>query len=485
MNLNKLLTLSADLICTVNTHHQFVEVSEASYHILGYFPSEMCGKTYMEFIFPPDLPAAEQAIITMMTVSPDTQIQIRYLHKDGRVIPLLWCAQWDEEDQLMYCIGRYGLITEQTELMRKSLEESNIRYQYVTKATSDAIWDWNITNDTLYWGEGFEKIFGYDPDELSKDIHSWTQYIHPDDFQYILQSIDTICSNNKETNWKEEYRYRKADGTYANVVDRGFVIRDKEGVAVRMVGAMHDISERKKALYEMNRVTADLFKRNRDLQEFGYIVSHNLRSPVANIKSIAALIEMETETSVRLEPYLKNLISSVTRLDEVIIDLSKILSSIDRSVQIQIEPLDLREIVSNIKTDLSEKISKNHAQVTITGGPFIIESNKAYIYSIFFNLIANSIQYQFESSPVINIEIIPSDQVISIIYIDNSSGIDLSRHGVNIFRPYKVFHPTIKGKGLGLFFVKSYIDALNGSIDIKSEPGRGVSYSISLPKPNH
>lgn len=480
MDLNKLLKLSVDLICTVDRDGRFVEVSAASYTILGYHHAEMCGMNYRDFIFLEDLVLAEQSVTTIMTDRPDTQIQIRYKHKDGRLVPLLWCVQWDEEDELMYCIARSGHVTEQTELMRTSLEESNRRYQYVTQATSDAIWDWNLTEGTLYWGEGLEVIFGHNRKNLDGSIHSWTHHIHPDDLEFTVRSIVDVCVSTK-TNWKEEYRFRKADGSYADVVDRGFVIRDETGVAVRMVGAMHDISERKKTLHEMHQVTSDLFKQNRELQEFGYIVSHNLRSPVANIKGIAMLMNMEAETSPQLSAYLTNLFTSISKLDEVIVDLSKILSSKNRTVELKHETLDLREIIHNIESDLAEDMLQNNAQVTIEGGPFIINSYKAYLNSIFLNIISNSIRYKLEIPPLIVIEVEQTAKEVIITYSDNSSGIDLTRYKDDIFRPYKAFHSTIKGKGLGLFLVKSYIDALGGSIDVKSEPDFGVVYIIHLP----
>lgn len=481
MDINKLLKLSADLICTVDSQNRFVEVSDAAYPLLGYRPSEMQGRSYKDFVVPDDLSEAEEAVLSIMTKRPVIAIQIRYRHKDGRIIPLFWTVQWDEDDQLMYGIARSGDITAQTEMMRESLEESNLRYQYVTQATSDAIWDWNILEGSLYWGEGFETIFGHDLRGQLGGIHSWTQFIHPDDFNYVMQSLEAIRAS-KDNNWKQEYRYQKADGVYADVVDRGFVIRNKNGDPVRMVGAMHDISERKKALFEMGRVTADLFKRNRELHEFGYIVSHNLRAPVANIKSLATLIEMEFEIPELLKPYIANLMRSVYRMDEVIIDLSKILSSKNRSDELKAEALDLRDIVSQIRVDMEDKIAHSHAQITMTGGPFQLNSHQAYLYSILFNLIANSIKYQFEYPPIIKIHIQQTAEEFVISYIDNSYGIDLLRHGDDIFKPYKGFHPTIKGKGLGLFLVKSYIEALDGSIIIESSANQGISYRICLPK---
>jgi PAS domain S-box-containing protein len=481
MDLNKLLKLSADLICTVDINGRFLAVSDASFLILGYTPEEMTGKYYHNFVYPPDLLLANQSVNTVLTQRRDTQIQIRYVHKYGHVVPLLWCVQWDEETQLMYGIARSGHITEQTELMRLSLEESNKRYEFVTQATSDAIWDWDIAMGTLYLGEGFEKIFGHNIEELPAGLICWQQFIHPDDAKYILTSLANICASS-DTNWKEEYRYQKADGTFADVVDRGFVIRDKDNIAIRMVGAMHDISERKRGLQEMKQVTADLFKRNRELHEFGYIVSHNLRSPVANIKGVVTLLQLETDVQEHIKPYLTNLINSVSRLDEVIIDLSKILSSKNTSADLILEPMDLQEIIHTVKTDLAGTSLKDSVQIAITGGPFSIISHKAYIYSIFHNLIANSIKFKGPKRPFVSIAVVQSEQVVNITYADNSSGIDLLKHGSEIFRPYKQFHSTIKGKGLGLFLVKSYVEALHGSVTVISEMDRGVSYTVTLPK---
>jgi PAS domain S-box-containing protein len=480
MDVKKLLQLSTDLICTVNHHDCFVEVSNAAYSLLGYLPKEMEGRNYREFIYPGDLPLAEQEV-DVIKYDQNTQVQIRYIHKNGSLVPMFWSVNWDPEGQLMYCIARCGDITQQTEAMRISLEESNQRYQYVTQATSDAIWDWDIVNHTLYWGEGFETIFGYNPTNLPPGVDSWTKHIHPDDLDYILKSLDTICKSNK-TNWKEEYRYQKSDGTYADVVDRGFVIRDKAGIAIRMVGAMHDISERKKTLHEMNQVTADLFKRNRELHEFGYFVSHHLRSPVANIKGIAMLLETESDTPDTLKLYLDKLHSSVARLDETIIDLGKILNSKNSNADLNLEPLNLAEIIEAVKTDLEEMIVQSQTKIQLSGGNYLIGSNKVYIHSIFYNLIANSIKFKQDYPVRINIDLTYENQKIVITYEDNGSGIDLLRYGADIFKPFRKFHSTINGKGLGLFLVRRYIEALDGNIEIKSEPNQGVYYTITLPQ---
>lgn len=480
INPEKILKFSADLICTIDEQGRFVDVSDASVWILGYTPSELSGRLYTEFLDPADQEKAAEALTEVISGVP-LHIQNRYVHKNGSIVPLRWSAQWDDQDRLLYAIARSGQITDREEAMRNSLEESNQRYIYVSRATSDAIWDWDIVKGTLYWGENFETIFGYKRADISPGIDSWTAHINPDDAKRISASIDAVLEGN-ETNWKEEYRYRRADGTFADVVDRGFVIRNAAGAAVRMVGAMHDISERKQGLKEMKRITDDLYKHNRELHEFSYIVSHNLRSPVANIMGIATLLELEKDDPETVAYCTANLKTSISRLDEVIQDLSKILNATDSSAELGTEPVDLAETVRNIETDLADKILTNHARIEVTPGIFIIDSHKAYIYSIFYNLISNSIKYRSEKDPVISVDITCKDKAARIVFKDNGSGIDLERHGGELFKPYKRFHTHVEGKGLGMFLVKSHVDALGGQINVTSKPGAGATFTIRLPK---
>ena len=127
---------------------------------------------------------------------------------------------------------------------KELIEKSNERFEYVTKATFDAIWDWDLTVNKIYWGEGFEKIFGYNLTELKDDSYAWTKNIHPDDLEKITKSYyDTVKSN--ATNWIEEYRYKKSNGQYAYIINKGIIIRDTAGRATRIIGAMQDITKRK------------------------------------------------------------------------------------------------------------------------------------------------------------------------------------------------------------------------------------------------
>lgn len=133
------------------------------------------------------------------------------------------------------------------------LQAANERFEKVTEATNDAIWDWNIAENTLYWGGGFKNLFGYDVEKVTPTLDSWTSHIHPDDVERISQSLEQAVWNSENDHWEDEYRFRKKDGTYAFVVDRGVVIKDANRKPIRMVGAMTDITEIKSANLELIR----------------------------------------------------------------------------------------------------------------------------------------------------------------------------------------------------------------------------------------
>ncbi len=127
----------------------------------------------------------------------------------------------------------------------KNLQDSHERYEYVTQATFDAIWDLNLVNDELYWGEGFSRLFGYETQNNKGDIVVWYEHIHAEDRPRILNSINTLIKG-KGSNWTEEYRFLKANGEIAFVRNKGVVVRDAKGKGIRMIGAMQDISLQKK-----------------------------------------------------------------------------------------------------------------------------------------------------------------------------------------------------------------------------------------------
>lgn len=138
---------------------------------------------------------------------------------------------------------------EASQALRESEQEAQEmlkRFQMVARATNDAVWDWDLESKSIWWYNGFQVLFGYRQDELESGIESWISRLHPEDRERTSAGIYAVI-NGDGAIWSDEYRFRRKDGSYADVFDRGYLIRDSQGRATRMIGAMQDISDRKRA----------------------------------------------------------------------------------------------------------------------------------------------------------------------------------------------------------------------------------------------
>ena len=150
-----------------------------------------------------------------------------------------------------------GALLDQTAQKRaeRTLRESEERFRNVSRATADAVWDWNLGNDAMWWSEGMQVLFGHPLDTLEPDSLSWTRRIHRDDLKRVLDSIHGVIDGGGE-HWNAEYRFRRHSGDFATVSDSGFVIRDACGRAVRMVGGMTDLTEQRQAQARLQQQAA-------------------------------------------------------------------------------------------------------------------------------------------------------------------------------------------------------------------------------------
>jgi diguanylate cyclase (GGDEF)-like protein/PAS domain S-box-containing protein len=176
---------------------------------------------------------------------------------------------------------------------RKRAEEalylSQERFELITRATSDAIWDWNLSNDELWWNEGFQKLFGYSGDEIGTDLSSWSDRVHPEDADRVGHDINRHIESGKH-NWTDEYRFRRSDGSYACVIDRGYVVYDHEHKPVRMLGSMMDVTVRKSLEEQLtHQALHDPLTKIANRVLFRDRVEHALSKLIRNHVSIAVL----------------------------------------------------------------------------------------------------------------------------------------------------------------------------------------------------
>lgn len=176
-----------------------------------------------------------------------------YIRKDGSRFPVLLSvtALRDLDGNITGFLSIGRDITER-KLSENALRQSEERFQVIVKATNDAIWDWDLVNDTVWWSEGVKTVFGYDADEI--EVHStwWYKHIHPEEQDKVVRGIHAAIAS-RQSSWSDEYRFRRADESYAYVFDIGYIIYDYTGKPVRMMGGMTDITERKQAEERLQR----------------------------------------------------------------------------------------------------------------------------------------------------------------------------------------------------------------------------------------
>ena len=155
------------------------------------------------------------------------------------------CDTYTERDvDLLSSVADQIAIAIERKKNEEALKLSQERFQLVTQATNDAIWDWDLYSDGIWWNDGVQKVFGYTPEEMGPEIDGWRERIHPDDAERVIRDIQQHIDTGK-ANWTDEYRFRRKDGSYGYVIDRGYVVYDNDEMPIRMIGSVMDVTERK------------------------------------------------------------------------------------------------------------------------------------------------------------------------------------------------------------------------------------------------
>ena len=503
---------------------------------------------------------------------------------------------------------RNSRILEKIKSNNNEIKESNEKYDIVSKATSDTIWDWKIQEDTITWNKGIETIFGYTQEEVGNNSAWWFDKIHPEDSIKMSVKLYSFIEQKSEK-WQDQYRFRCADNTYKYVLDRGFLLKDKKGRAHRMIGAIQDITKQKKEeenlklletvvtqtkdavvitksdsnsetfpniiyvnnafcamtgykskkvlskpfnpfnteeldsheyekfiaaiaekrecqietltkkknkeeywvrfsmipIYnsdnelshwisiqkdvteerkqekEKEQLIRELTQNNKDLKQFSYITSHNLRAPLSNLIGLLNLIEDIPINDSELLEIINGFKKSTHLLNETINDLVKIIVIKDK-ISIQKENVTINEVVEHVFSQLKFQIEQSKPILKLNFDEAdIIYTNKAYLESILINLLTNSIKYKSETKKLkISITIKKTNNSTILKFKDNGIGIDLKRNSEHIFGLYQRFHDYPDSKGLGLYLVKSQIESLGGTIAIESEVNKGTEFTLTF-----
>lgn len=373
----------------------------------------------------------------------------------------------------------------------RRLQEANERFEKVAEATNEAIWDWNLQTNGMYWGTGFSSLFGYS-DLQEAAIQTWENRIAEEDRKRVVGSIRAAIEDPHCDTWEEEYRFRKADGAYAEVMDRGLVIRDRRGHPVRMVGAIRDLTIRKEYQRELKRLNEDLQANmeklqaaNEELEQFAFVASHDLQEPLRMVASF--MDQLKRKYSDRLDDKANQYIffasDGARRMKKIINDLLEF--SRAGRYQDTREAVDLGEILQEYQALRRRILEEKSVQLLYDKLP-VVQVQKVPLMQTLHCLLDNAIKYsRTDVVPEISVEVKEAKEEWIVGVRDNGIGID-PRFFDKIFVIFQRLHnrDIYEGTGIGLSLVKKHVESWGGRVWLESQPGAGSIFYFSIKKHN-
>jgi PAS domain S-box-containing protein len=329
----------------------------------------------------------------------------------------------------------------------------------------------------VFINPAFTTMTGYKPEEVVDKSAKMlmNKFILRKDLKILAEGL-----KKKETFSFESLNKRK-DKTEYWVNISMIPITDKDNQHSHWISIQRDISVEKEREKEREQLISELTQNNKDLKQFSYITSHNLRAPLSNLTGLLNLVEDIPIENSELKEIINGFSKSTSQLNDTINDLINVIIIKD-SPSIQKEDIVIKDVFENVFNQLSFLISLKKPIIKMDlHETQTICLNKSYIESILLNLMTNSLRY-LEPKRQLKIWISskknPSETILT--FKDNGIGIDLERNRDKIFGLYQRFHDYADSKGLGLYLVKSQVESMGGKISVESIVGEGTTFTITF-----
>ncbi|MEX1197639.1 MAG: PAS domain-containing protein [Pseudohongiellaceae bacterium] len=370
--------------------------------------------------------------------------------------------------------------------MDEKIRKSDERFRFLSRATTDAVWDWDPNRRELWWNEGMSRLFGYEPHEIGTSSDFWLEHIHPDERERIQQSILSVI-NGKGDEWHEQYRFLRKDGTAAHVADHGLVIRDDDSHVVRMVGGMSDITAQRTLQEQLQQS-----ERLRAVGELTGGVAHDFNNLLTVIIGNAELLDEE----LRDRPQLQPLIDITRQAADRGTDLTRRMLAFARRQPLNPRPLDLRHLLEQTEPLLRHALRADiELEMIHAAGVWDAHADPSQLENSLINLCLNArdampdggkltietANMWMDEEYCARHEDIRPGQYAMIAVSDTGAGIDAAILG-RVFDPFFTTKGKGRGTGLGLSMVYGFIKQSGGHIKIYSERQQGTTVRMYLPR---
>ncbi|MBX7140871.1 MAG: PAS domain S-box protein [Chitinophagales bacterium] len=356
-------------------------------------------------------------------------------------------------------------------ILKEKILEGQAHYKELANNISEMFFSMDQHEHFLFWNHACEWRTGrHEADVVGKTMDE----VYPtDDWPELKVRLRRALRTKQADTFASEYHEKGK--TYVMQV---YVYPASHGISV----LMSDVTFQRKTEREAMKLVESLQQKNKDLRQFAYIISHNLRAPIAKIQGLADLFNHDDGSAEFNGRIINGISEELKTLDMVVNDLTDIISI--REVEYQSkEEINLSEELSQVKHILSAELNASGAQVIENFTECNeIHSIRGYVHSILLNLISNSVKYRSpERVPEIRVTARKKEHFVHITVQDNGLGIDLAKNGAKLFTLYKRFHNHIEGRGIGLYLVKNQVESLGGKIEAESKPDQGTTFRILLP----
>jgi PAS domain S-box-containing protein len=501
-------------IFTTDASGMIVDWTPGAEKVFGWTAQDICGQN-AEILFTPEdratqVPGHELATAHAEGCANDERLHVRrdgtQFFANGSVRPL--------HDGQGEVTGFIKIARDETarRTAEAALHETALRYRLAAKATNDAIWDWNLATNHVDWNEAIRVLFGYAEDEVEPTGDWWISHIHPDDCDKVDSAIHAVIDGGDDL-WAAEYRFQRADGTFAEVFDRGHVVRNEQGQALRMIGAMLDLTERKRAenaLREINETleqrvadrtadliaTQDALRQAQKMEAVGQLtggLAHDFNNLLTGISGSLEL--MQTRISQGRMTDVERYVGAAQGAARRAAALTHRLLAFSRRQTLTPKPTDVRQLVSGMEELIQRTVGPAIMIETVNAAglwPSLIDPSQ--LENAILNLCINA-RDAMPDGGTITIETanrwmdhraaeqrgLDPGQYISLCVSDTGTGMapDVI---AKAFDPFFTTKPIGEGTGLGLSMIYGFAKQSGGSVTIYSEVGDGTMVCVYLPR---